>query len=1841
METKDTVTSLIQYKDTIHMDKIFKVCILNDNNVISKLIVFQGSNKPINKNSDIFSDYEKLHYQSIDLDIIPSTMQIHPDDSINHIKKKIINQIGDSTLSYGELYMFSKKEINLHLHQIYMEITNQDTEPLSTSVIGQLLINLGINDKNTIEYFLNLKKDTISFVDFQKGMVNYTNNFEISIPIGRKFSNNRNFLFSANPYNVIHNNPIIYQPSNNNLLLSFENHLLLSYGNIIDNTIYVTLAKDVSLYSERNSIVSDYFYKLYFPLLANKGILSVDDLNQQQATLVKDTKQHIKPTLLQSFENIDSFYNIYNSKNTELPYNNIGITDFHFTLHPVSKTIFPLDIVFKQLHTNDKIPLIKYNPGSRREPIYRLYSTKKTKDGKKIPELSRTQIINYTKLHNKNRQLIFVINHTIHKNKEILFLYINHNGNIMVKGDSKIGLSVNNLNNIIIQTINPVLDKINNLLESSGYSISLFKDIYDERIEYNNLNFTCEIKENKTIKSNDLTVILSNIFHIYKADVNKGAILRYKRVENYKEMNAVNSVITYVYKSTNDLNEVKKALSNNFSYTEQEINQHITTYLNNHIVINGNYVNKSIDIAENPGFPCSIKTSNAFATPEIIIEVQQIDSINYIDIIKTYFEVFLLITQFPDKSNISKEELISKFSKSSKKEPINEHDNVITTDGNLINTNVFNNITEEQQNEAIFYDDYDDENDESDESDDNASETSNNALLFSDDDDDDDLMVGGNTFFDKMKKLEPTLFRVKKEGKYESYARICPNQSSRQPVILTKDELDNIDVNTYDVAMPYGTDKDNEYWYMCPRYWCLQTNKPMTEQQVNDGECGGKIIPHRSNEAPPGHYIYEFTDNRQHMDENNNYRKHYPGFVSTDKHPDYCLPCCFKDMDSKQQKDRREKCGVTNDKLMGRKDVINKLLNISNDKQDDSVTNTKQDKNVRIGANILSFDKYPISPSRWGFLPLSAELFLQTDNSTAVSKNNPTLIKQNETPLLRYGVEYSINQSFIACIADLYAYEKKINVPTIKEMRTNIINSVTIDIFVHCNNSSLVSIFKPKKRYPISDSSIEEYKDTEIYKNLNLKNNSQYNFLKETIASYDNFIKYLNDDDTYIDHTYLWDIISSPDTGLFNNGINIALLEIIDNDITDNISLVCPTNSYSNTLFDTAKGSCIILKQNEFYEPIYKYGKPQKVVKIFYKDNTNILLTDVFNMINKTTNSYCKPKNSMPQIYDYKQNKPAKVIYDILVNNKFYVSKQVNNYNGKIVALMVSSRENDTKEVYIPTFPSTPIKNKEKLQMIYIDDVKWLDYETTKMKLTQISNNTNNLVLSMPAFKVIEDELIVGLFTETNQFIYINSPVENLIEDQIPEYKVNGYKDNQYIEANKSFAIDNTKDEIRTQTIRNLSLETQFYNQFRSKIRVLLNDYKYKEIRDKIVEIIYDKQLLYKVKMRSLDILIRHLLKPYVSFVDFNEDVLKQVNNLNAIIDKEDINNICLKNSKNSICVPNKHLVTGNDNDLLYYNRFCDELIRYNRIRTFILDQNKYLNTGEFEYNINNNEIILLQSLITPENLDNLVPMPSNQYVNHITYDFADPRIPSNLKPGIDVPLSNQYTNFSHLDLDILQKECLIKQDKFILKTNKKWQEILNDDAIENITKDATHCSYYTLLYIIKKHLNIDTNINEIKKQLCKYYKPLINKYLVKICEILKQEGKSYYSNRLKQDEITLETMIMNENYNLTSIDLWIYASSTNLPIILFDTDKNLTISLAVDWLVLGGNLETDHFYFVRVVNDKQFNLITPPNMLKDIRGFDNLTKTEYYWKSIQSFTTSIEEYKPPVKKIKLTKKAI
>ena len=58
-------------------------------------------------------------------------------------------------------------------------------------------------------------------------------------------------------------------------------------------------------------------------------------------------------------------------------------------------------------------------------------------------------------------------------------------------------------------------------------------------------------------------------------------------------------------------------------------------------------------------------------------------------------------------------------------------------------------------------------------------------------------------------------------------------------------------------------------------------------------------------------------------------------------------------------------------------------------------------------------------------------------------------------------------------------------------------------------------------------------------------------------------ILYLKDETLVLNHKYLWDIVCKPNDKLFKEGINIVILDETNYDLTNNIDILCPPNSYS------------------------------------------------------------------------------------------------------------------------------------------------------------------------------------------------------------------------------------------------------------------------------------------------------------------------------------------------------------------------------------------------------------------------------------------------------------------------------------------------------------------------------------------------------------------------------------------------------------------------------------------------------------------------------------------------------
>jgi len=1873
-------------------EPIYKVCFLNKIGLIKEIVVF--SNESEEQRTE--SPFSKEEQEFIEKNNIPnrlSQQQIHKDDSISIIKNKILKSI-DFAVSYHELYLFSNiRKVHKNLQNIFENISGK-SEYVDADKFKQLLINLGISS-NVLETISEKEKYTVDdLLSFESAILDESTYYKISI--GKQFRTSHNELFSANPYDLLEGTQIVQ--ASTNPLESFENQLLLNnHGGIfIDNLLYVCFAEDVLEYADNNSLKDDIICSFYFPLLVRNDILDIETLLQKRGELIKESKKMASTNVFHRYDSIDVLYDIYHSRLSELPYSMRGVDVFSLTMHPEFKHILPLDIIFKNVHATQSIPFIKYNPGSRRENIYRFYSETITKYGTKIPFLPAKTILKLAKETGRNKQISFSVENA----KGDFYINIQNNGDIHISGNNfREHLDITALNKAIKDIANPVILHMNDFLKKNGYEIQLFQDIQDSNIEVEYIHYVFGIKIEKEINLMKYKNCFQSIFEMDKVDIHKGAEMRFKRVENYSEMNEEDIYIAGLFGHSKTREEIIGTLARKYDIGIQPAALRIAQFLRDHEQQQGRFVKSSVKIADSPGFAVTMQIKSY--DDMFICELELDNSVTniameYIHTFSIYLDALLRITQYPKSMGISLSKVNKICTKSYVKDSeISTFDNVVTgiaavdvgmmvldayeeeddmkEIGEVEETGAFGDLDDyetvdiqedlsdiEEYEEAPEFEDISSieppsSTEEKSKSEDSASENNSTNPMYateeqsksqtsasesnssnpmyaaeeptSDSNNSSNPMYaaepeeeqkskesgGGpkkksdlleldegsrsihknidgmllknnnnNIFLSKMKKREPTLFLSEDDGRFSSYSKLCQTSRLRQPIILTPEEKQRIDeedeingTKSYSHSLEYGTDPDNTNHYICPRYWCLKTNSPISEKDAEEGKKCGKILGKGDKAVKPGHYIIEFNHPIQHHNPDGSYRENVPGFLEKKLHPKgLCMPCCFKkSWDSEEQSKRRMEC--------------NKMD--TTDQSDVSVVAPK--RTAKQESYIYEIRRYPIPQKRWGFLPISVQFFLQTDNGSSINPDNNKYLREDRSTntLLRYGVENSAKKSFIACIADIYAYKtSSADVPTIDQMCDIIANAISIDLFLKYHNGSLASIFRPKT-YDMETIDPTKYESAEFMQRLDQGNETHLEFIHDTIAAYENFIQFLKTKDSYIDHTYLWDIVCSPNPALFSTGCNLAILRIKEVDMTDDIELLCPTSVYSSILYDVRKETVVLIKHDEYYEPIYlfknKVGEQKNLTiqKTLLEDISIANIKEVLQIIRVSIQTSCLPKSSlppnsnMPKQYTFARAMPAEQIRIILLKYKFVINAQVLNYQGKVIGFWLKYK---TGGVYLPCFPSSQIPE---LPVMFMDDDKlWMNYKDTIELLNKVYVKSKGEILSRPVFKIIEDELVVGVLTETNQFVMISEP--SVVEDDdIPVIR-----DENYIIADKAIAQNKMQDPLRVKTVQLISLETQFYGAFRTTVRILLNQAYNKVYKKQIVDMIDNQKQLYAGKLKYIQKILHTLCDKYIAFKEFDEATLMSLGEISDCFMNPAEKKFCAiqKKGEYKLIIPIRHLLSGLENNVLYFARMADELIRYKRINLYMMNSKMYLNITNTEYKINEDEMLMLESLLTSEYFKSLEPYEHGNTA--ITYETANPIITQKYSNEISYQRQRDMVQTdstkSNLD-DTLGIECIQSVRPITgKKSDGGWKVFFSDKSTESDLNKTVKCSYYPIIYVFYEIYGTFLTIEQIKTNLVAEYSKY-SPYLDKILSILRKQGKRTMVDDIRAGKYTLETVISTDVYFLTNLDLWVLATAQKLPIILFHQKKLKNLIDSVNWLKLSDSKpdKKQMYYFIRV----------------------------------------------------------
>jgi hypothetical protein len=1451
---------------------VFKVNRLDRNNEIEHVYVYGADEK----DESIFSDSERKQHAEDKSEIhYLKDQQIHLDDSIRVIKNKILRGIGAvadkknavDRFSYKEIYMFGYK-----------------TESKKTE------------SKRTESKRTESKK--------------------ILVPIGSKFTGKPDVNFAINPFecnNVATEDTAFYM---------FDNLLLFQFGELVDDTIYLCLASSVFEYAKSKRLDESYFAKLYYPQLYKDGIRGESARFMRKEELIDESNKSLNDDVWKLYDTVTAFHDIYNKREpgSDFKYENEGINYFNLGIKTDFVNLLPLDSIFKTIHATKNMPFIKYNQGFRRESLYRLYSEKTAVNGHKIPYLPKAEIMKLSKEFRKTGEI------TIYAKSINLKIVFKKDGSMQVQSEPTKPINTSELDSLLKTGMNPIIREINGFIESTGYKIREYESMNDEFMEVFEIKYTSSIKLDRKMDISTNKGCISSIFNIISAS-QSGADMRFKRVDNYHNMDRVDELIYNERKKHSEIYDIVQMLIEEADLTEEAARMRVMAIYSN--------VNDDDDAFDNSGFP--VKMELIPSEKKMVFQIENITAIEYVDILKLYIDSIIRMYQNPKSTSVKIAELCKK-----------------TINYENVDKPAIENVVAPVEIHRSFDTDFfgktelEEEDEEDDDEDFSGMDIEGGGL--GDDEDTDEIIeknVDGmdiknpNPFHKRILDRDSPLILTRKVGKFNPYSRTCPPADNRQPVILNKDELDKTKKESY-----FGEPLEHRgNYYICPRYWSLKTDTSLTQSEVDEILKTNKdaIIPPGEKKVPKGAFIYEFNEKdknkpSEHRDSKNNYIPHYPG-LQMDSHPDGIgVPCCFSKQDKKNQPD------------------------LKND-----------DKN----RHFFDQDKYPVAKNRRGFLPIPAQRFFKFNNANFYLSGNLATLKPGAPCLVRYGVEQNTSDSFIGCFADIYKDIHKLKGDISNQaMREIIKDAVSLDDFL---KYSLVPIFRESGAQP--DLTDKLYEKSNFLRFAKMDREIEKTYVSETVGAYENFRNFLTSS-PIIDHTYMWEIITSPHPKLIPNGLNLAILKITGDD--SRIEYICPLNQS-----EPSKDTLILLKHDEFYEPIYlcesKGAGKFDDTRLFNSDTPNELVKGALVEIQRLSAEYCKPKDSMPKKYKFKRaNIDLHKTIDLLRKAKFDVLQQIVNYQSKAIGVMVHASNGGM--VFVPCKPSPMDLNlnleitstaKIRIHIDFIDNMISNDYETTVKTLKDISEKTSGKIRCLPVNKLVNRKRqIFGLLTETNQFMKIDIRAD--VVDEIPS-----------IDSSDYIAADTSKrepDKERVKIVHNIKLESQFYSTFRSTVRTLLSYYENRDNKSELIDIMSGN-----VSRLNYDKIKAILMNISKDSIVFNEYSPEQISRLNEITSCREEKPYC--DEKSRLIIPNKNLNTGIDNEALYYGRLTDELVRFRRIRSIMLEPVHYLNLSNINFKVNDTEILLLDSAMNSGYLNDLNVFDVSEYIKNITFDIAKPDI--------------------------------------------------------------------------------------------------------------------------------------------------------------------------------------------------------------------------------------------------------
>ena len=844
-----------------------------------------------------------------------------------------------------------------------------------------------------------------------------------------------------------------------------------------------------------------------------------------------------------------------------------------------------------------------------------------------------------------------------------------------------------------------------------------------------------------------------------------------------------------------------------------------------------------------------------------------------------------------------------------------------------------------------------------------------------------------------------------------------------------------------------------------------------------------------------------------------------------------------------------------------------------------------ENKNIKNGQIYILGKGIPIEKDRYGKVPVEIARILKTNLDTGYLNF--------QKGYLRKGVKQYKNNSFLSAICDILTCDKENSRIDILKIKNILIEKLNEDTFRSVYNGNLENVFhNPKNK----------------------------------LSSLQNFKNYLLNEYIEINHKYLWDFLQRPSV-LFENGINIFIF--------NNNNLLCPIGENIKYFYDITKKSILLVKHNDYYEPIYYLegdGKGTSKKQCIFNNDTE----ELRKLFEISTNG-CKFKFTIDWISVLKDNikkydlnidnlviglgdNLQDTLNEILTNiqnknldNKYLPSLQyVDNYN-KVFGIKLNNG------LYIPTSPSKVI-----IQLKYkiVDDVSEID----KISLSDVLKYNNELStktklkckITHKILDIRNKKNIIALVNENNRFIPINETVNK--EKTLKISNINYYSDVDEALYNKIQIHDK-----RVEQINKKNFEDETYIRMKFDLSKFLQIKDNKQYLESILHIINSEEkdiVKNRIEMHKiLDNIYKNLITVGDRKFDYGD--YKTPNKRIPCFLKNKLN----KNIKLS-CDSDPHCISVNNSCKLYINRknlidihrnfdnydyytskIVDELLRFKMKRNEIINDNipNIINKELIEENPN--KYIIIHTL-------------SNEDISNIVEDiYRDNR-------GIFIDNRNLYEDIGTKEISFRKDKYLIS-NKEIIRNNKVedlcvfWYKLLGDRFKVKITNEN---DIFTLLQILfkneefKNKLNEEVTVNIIKSNIINYIKKAINKKInninnEKILNLFSKDGNKIFKYTVSIESLINE--ILNENYNGSEIELNFISKIFNLNFVILDKrlkkdkagyklildDKNNKFVLLYKYIIHDAN----KYYLIQNKNNMTFRLNELPKKFIDVIGKDKL----------------------------------